>query len=543
MHRSRVPTACARRFTAAAALYVVAIVLLPLSAPVSAGAQAKKEEDALSDVDAEPESSGSSPAAAESSAEAAPEPEPAAEKPAPAPEPPPAPAAPASPFVFTLTGTVAGTMFMQDVPTASGSGTATLYGPRNLLADKWFLGGDVRQARLNFSIRGPEVLAGATPTGVVEVEMFGGNQITSLPATLATVTVKDAMGMTIGTGTAPSVTTSAFGDESLLPRLRTAYVELNWGGGTDILRVGQYHNLLLAQVAASAAHPATLGYGAGQLGWRTPGITYLHKFKLSEDVSLHAGIQINRNSWIDNAPVCSGTAAPPTNNCLPFGISLGEASAIPQVQARLVLSGGKTDSPWVTYAPNVWQVYAVVHWDQKDLSGVGADAPVAAATAAGAAPVALRDTMTTQIIEAGFKLRLGPVLVASNGWYGTNAGGVYGHIMQMQTPDKPDVSGYGAWGQAAFSFTKKVSLWGLAGVDKPNQDQAIAAGFTMLQNFQLGFMLAYAEGPLAIAVEYFYLATTNYLPGTPASATSQGTGPATVIYSANQPSFTVAYSF
>jgi hypothetical protein len=83
------------------------------------------------------------------------------------------------------------------------------------------------------------------------------------PGALAVVTVKNAMGERVGTGSAPTFTGSAYGDESLLPRIRVAYVELNWGGGTDILRVGQFHNLLLPQIAASANHTGTpLGYGA-----------------------------------------------------------------------------------------------------------------------------------------------------------------------------------------------------------------------------------------------------------------------------------------
>jgi hypothetical protein len=434
--------------------------------------------------------------------------------------------------VFTLKGTVAGTIFMQDVPFSSGNGGGALFGPANLTTDKWFLGGDVRQTRLNFGIRGPEVLGGAVPSAIVEIEMFGGNQINSVPGTNATVTVRDPMGNVVGTGTAPAVTSSAWGDESLLPRLRTAYVELNWGAGTDILRVGQYHNLLLAMISASAAHPATLGYSAGQLGWRSPGITYLHKFKLSDDTNLDVGLQVNRNSWIDNVPTCSPGTSAPTVNCVPGGVSLGEASMVPQVQARLSLSGGKTESPWLTYAPTVWQIYLVAHWDQKDLSGVGNIATLPA-----------RDSMTTLIAEAGFKLKLGPVLLASNGWYGKNSGSVYGNVIQMQTPDKPDVNGFGVWGQAGLSFSKLISLWGFVGVDHPDQAQAIAAGLTRLQNMQIGAMLAYTEGPLVIALEYFYAATTNYLPATPMSATSPGTLAQSVTYSGNQPSATVTYSF
>jgi hypothetical protein len=382
---------------------------------------------------------------------------------------------------------------------------------------------------MSFNVRGPEFI-GAIPSASIELEMAGGNQITTVPATVANVPVRDAMGNVIGTASVPSFTSSAQGDESLLPRLRTAYVELNWDTGQNLLRVGQYHNLLLAMVSASGAHPATLGYGGGQLGWRTPGITYSHKFKLGEDASLDAAIQLNRNSWIDNAPVCAPGMSPPAMNCLPAGVSLGEAG-LPQVEARLLFSGGKAESPFPYYAPTVWQLHVVGHWDQKDLSGVNA------------ASTTLRDSMTTYAIEVGGKLKLGPVLLAANGWYGQNTGGVYGLMFQMQTPDKPDVRGFGVWGQVALSLSREFSIWAFAGIDKPNRAEALAAGFVRLQNIQLSGMFAYTNGPLVITLEWFNVQTTSMMPGLPATATTPATAPQEITAAGNQPSVTLAYLF
>jgi hypothetical protein len=443
----------------------------------------------------------------------------------------PPPSAPPSLFLFTLRGTIASTLFLQDVPFGGGNGGAALLGPLNTPIDGWFFGGDIRQTRLSFNLRGPEIF-GAVPTAAIEFELAGGNQITTVPGANATVTVRDAMGNVVGTTTVPAFTSSAQGDESLLPRLRTAYVEMNWDAGQNLVRVGQYHNLLLAMVSASGAHPATLGYGAGQLGWRAPGVMYSHKFKLGEDANLDAAVQLNRNSWIDNAPICPATLTPPVTNCLPSGVSLGEASLLPQVEARLLFSGGKEESPFPHYAPTVWQFHIVGHWDQKDLSGVG-----------NVAPPNLRDSMTTYAIEVGGKLKLGPVLIAANGWYGQNAGGVYGHMFQMQFPDKPDVTGFGAWGQAGFSLSRAFSLWAFAGIDRPNRAEAIAAGFARLQNIQLCGMLAYTEGPLVITLEWFNVATTSYIPGAAATATAPATVPQELTFRGNQPSVTLAYNF
>jgi hypothetical protein len=456
-------------------------------------------------------------------------------KPAPPPEPPPL-------FTFTLKGFVAGTFYAQDAAFASGNGNGAIFGPNKLNSDKWLLGGDVRQTQLKFMVKGPMVLA-AIPSAVVEIDFLGGNQVTSVPGATSVVTVRDSMGNPIGTGTASNtVTGSAMGDESVLPRLRLAFAELNWGEGKDMLRVGQQHNLLIPMIPASASHIGVpLGYGAGQLGWRTPAITYFHKVPLAKEMNLDLGFQINRNSWIDNFPVCGpGQPTPPTANanCLPSGISLGEASTLPQLEARAMLSSGKADSPWAPYyPPNVWQVFIAGHWDQKDLSGVGGTA-TAPATAPGAPPAPTpRDTMQTLVGEIGFKVKIGPVTAAGNGWYGKNTGGVFGNLLQMQTPDRPDVNGFGAWGQLGFTIVKGLAVWGFAGIDRPDQDQAKAAGFTRLENRQTAGMISYRDGAYAIAVEFLHVSTRNAVPAT------MTTTAAITNTEGNQPSMSVAYFF
>src|ERR1035437_5610858 len=85
----------------------------------------------------------------------------------------PAPVAPAPPaFEFALHGFVSGSLFMQDSPTGINSGQDALWASGRYDTDKLVLGGDVRQTRLNFSVKGPQVLGGATPKGVVEADFF-----------------------------------------------------------------------------------------------------------------------------------------------------------------------------------------------------------------------------------------------------------------------------------------------------------------------------------------------------------------------------------
>jgi hypothetical protein len=200
----------------------------------------------------------------------------------------------------------------------------------------------------------------------------------------------------------------------------------------------------------------------------------------------------------------------------------------------VLLSGGKAPSPWPLYAPNVWQVYAVGHWDQKDLSGVGAVAPVMPG---------IRDGMTTGAAEFGFKVHLGPVLVAGNGYFGQNTGNVYGNILQLQLPNQPDVSGMGGWGQLGVELGAGFSLWAFGGIDMVDDAQAQAARFSRKQNLQVSGMLAYVEGPIVLGLEYLYLSTDGYQYATmvvppattPAVTTTNATG--------SQMALTLAYLF
>lgn len=513
----------------------LAAALVSLSAPVWAQA-AEGEDDLGEDTEGE---------AAASPAEPADEPAEEAEPKAPAPPLPTKmianPVAPPSPFTLSVRGVISGSMYMQDLPMRApgNNGGSAVFGAVGVQLDKWFLGGDVRQSQLQIGVRGPEVLGGAIPYGAIEFDMLGGSQIATVPN--VPFLVRDSMGAVIGS--VPGFTSSAQGDESLLPRVRLAYVELNWGAGTDIVRAGQFHNLLLPMIAASGSHIGVpLGYGAGQLGWRAPGITYLHRFALSQTTSLTGGIQINRNSWRDNDPPCAAMQVPSqAAPCVPSGappgtpsVSIGEASMLPQVEARLVLSGPPAPSPFPMYAPNAWQVHLVGHWDVKDVSGIGADA---------VPPMV--DSMTTMLGEAGFKVTLGPVLLAANAWYGKNAGGVFGHIFQMQVPGAGDISGFGAWGQLGLSLTKNLSVWGFFGTDVPSEaDIRVASPFgAYLSNTQISAMVSYVDGPIALTLEYLRISTNQWSPARPAVGMMPATPDTELTTSANQIALTMAYFF
>jgi hypothetical protein len=503
----------------------MSLLAVAVASPVTALAQDEEEE--ATDPDPEKVEEAAGPAAA---------PPPSATTPPPPPAP---PAPPPSPFSLQVKGFVSGSIMMQDGVSAAGNYNLFLFnGVRANTTDKWMYGGDVRQSQLKFFITGP-TLIGAVPQAGFDFDMLGGQQIQNTPGLISAPTtalaptlnamgmpVVDAMGnivpRVIQVPGGAATGTSAQGDENILPRVRLAYLELNWNAGEDILRIGQFHNLIVPMIPASLGHiGAPLGYGAGQLGWRAPGITYQHTFKIGEATSLSAAIQLNRNNWADNIPTCPGSTPLPDSapaqsapgaatNCLPNGVSFAEASALPQIQARVMLSGPPKPSPFPLYAPNAWQLHLVGVWDQKDASGVGLEKP---------ANATYNDTLTTAIVSAGFKATLGPVLVAGHGWYGKNAGSLFGHIFAMQHPQMGNISGFGGWGQAGFSFTQQLTLWFFGGIDKPNKAEILKAmgGSYYTQNVQLCAMLSFVAGPLAFSLEYMRVMSdfTYTLPAMP----------------------------
>jgi hypothetical protein len=197
--------------------------------------------------------------------------------------------------------------------------------------DKNTLTFDVRQSRFNFSVTGPQVLFGATPSAVMELDFFQG----------------------FGAGN--------FGDVSLLNRLRTLYSELNWGA----LRVqaGQQNDLTFAMAPTSLSHIAfPIGYFTGNIGWRRPGLFGFYNLPVAPDGQAELAAEVGRSQWADlgaatNAP--NGIGGATTGD--PGGFNLGEASGGPAVQGRISLAYAK----YLT-------AFVATHYQNIDRSGYGA---------------------------------------------------------------------------------------------------------------------------------------------------------------------------
>jgi hypothetical protein len=391
-------------------------------------------------------------------------------------------------FVFELHGFVSTTMYFQDTNFALSAGQPALWIAGTYTADKPIVGADIRQTRLNFSVAGPKVMGDATPKAVVEVDFFGSSEFAPI---------------------------GSYGDVSVVPRVRVAYVELNWDSGKHIIQIGQQNMLTIGTIPQSLSHiafPAT--YAAGTVGWRQPGFWGWHTF--GDDLKLELAWSIQKSGW-SNAPAY-----------LAGGQNAGITSGLPAFEARGKLMFGKTLNLWLSG-----------HWQTVDRNGAGVIA----------VPGAFTDLQTV-LGTVGISGSLGPLAYSGSAWYGKNAAPLLGNIVQFAPPAyNGDIFGWGAWGQVGMNVTKSLSGWFTYGVDNTNYPNVIdaynaaaasAAGFAKaaataqaagnigayntasanqalatgtltprLRNQNLVVMLRYQSGGFALGAEWLYSRTTD----------------------------------
>ncbi len=336
----------------------------------------------------------------------------------------------------TLKGFISATFYTQNQDFGFGNGqnaewaTAPEFG-----TDRWFLGGDVRNTRLTMAFNGPKVNDDLQLGGVIEADFFGGFN---------------------GTG--------AFSDEQPTPRLRLAYLDVH--KGRTVFRMGQAWSPLFGNVPVSLSHIAfPLGYGAaGFVGWRFPGL-YIYQPLSADGAAVQTKLTLGfmEGSW-------SG----PGSNLVDH--SAGEASDLPQFEARFDFSG-KTGG-------GAWSAYVVGHYDQKDLSGVNAKA-------------GSNDSLDGTAFEFGAKVTSGPVMVQGNVYSGQAIGQQFGAITQFG-----DISSWGAWIQGGYNFTKQWKGYLFYGTENPDDGDVLAAGGTRLENTLVSAEVIYDLGPYGMGFEW-----------------------------------------
>ena len=393
------------------------------------------------------------PVPATSAAEA---PAPAAASPPVAPAPPPSAKPP--PIRLELHGFAGGSIYLQDAGLGPNHGGGAWYVTGEPARDAWSLGGDVRQTRLNVAAVGAPVMHGAIPRAVIEIDLFGGN----------------------GAG--------AFGDASVVPRLRQAYAELAWE--TTKVQVGQTHSLVLAMTPTTVGHVAfPLTYTAGTIGWRFPGIFVYRTVALpGPDTTAEIAVMIARAAWQNPSNAPFADSQPGSGDGKPYvsqdalGIGLGEASGLPQVEVRARFK-----------RPHI-EGFAAGHAHRVDRSGTG--------TSTGT-----QINLDVLAANAGCKLGLGPLTVQGSGYVGKNLAPLVGSLLQFQGPTSSDVREWGAWGQVGFAIDERLSVWALAATSRPRASDVRAAGLTRLRNTVASAMVRYQDGGYALGLELTRWAT------------------------------------
>jgi hypothetical protein len=403
-----------------------------------------------------------------------------------------------NPWKFEFHGFVTASMYYQDQVYSNGQGQGLLYaaptpansapcvatgtftcpvpaaganGPATKSAG--LISGDVRNSRFAFSMAGPKVFGDAQPRAYLEFDFFGQ----------------------AGAG--------AFGTEQPLPRLRVGYAELKMGN-TNI-QVGQQNQLVVVQIPGSLSHIANpVTYGAGTIGWRTPGVRLTQLVPVG-DVKLELAVEAVKNKW-SNEAVGAGVGVAQT----PAVIGYGESSMLPMFQARAKVDGKVGDLAYMAYLVGVY--------GKIDLNGFG-DGFAIPGWAAG------KTSIDQNVVEVGGKLTFSPVSLSGQFYTGKNTANMLGGQLIFG-----DVKDTGYWVQLAGNITKELSLNIAYGNDKPDAAdlRRVGGNSVRLDNTLMGGMVKYQDGGYALGVEYW----TNSSTYSTGAATNHGTDAMQVIATA-----------
>jgi hypothetical protein len=311
-------------------------------------------------------------------------------------------------------------------------------------------GADVRQSRLRFSASGLPVLGGAASSSVIEADFFNLD----------------------GPG--------SYGQVSAVPRLRLAYMELNWG--STILRIGQDTELLRDIVPAGISRAAFPFFGNGMIGWREPGVGLFHTYDYGAS-KLEAAVQVLKSEW--QSPSDFGNSSLSDLN-----VDYGQLSGLPGLEAR------------VKFNTETATAYLVGHWNRV-ASSLSSQLPE---TAVGSTIAQGTRDFDVLALKLGGKIKLSNITAQGEVFQGQNLGPLLGNLLQF--PTKNDVNEIGGWLQVGYDLGDRASIWATYGIDQPNGDDAASAGQARLENQLYGLSAQYKDGPILVGPEFYYVQTT-----------------------------------
>ncbi len=320
-----------------------------------------------------------------------------------------------------------------------------------------FTDGDIRNTRFRLEFAaGAPVMGKWTPKGVIEADFFGAFN-----------------------GGPP------FGDEQPQLRGRLLYADLTDGRST--FRFGQYWSPLFAEIPVSLTHIAfPLGFGsAGMIGWRFPGIFFYRDLSApGKAMTTQLQLAVMKGS---------GIAVGAVDNAAPDPIGNGEASGLPQLEARLNVGNRSRNL--------AWSVYVVGHIDWKDTTGNGVGG----------------SNITSNGVEVGGSVAPGHLTVHGNFYTGKGLGQQFAHITpnlnalaSATAAAQAKIHGLGAWAQVGYDFTPRWSIWVFYGLDNPDNAKYVADVGAVLArqlNHDGDFLVRYRAGRYAIGLEFFRAVT------------------------------------
>ncbi|WP_049621289.1 carbohydrate porin [Frateuria defendens] len=303
-------------------------------------------------------------------------------------------------------------------------------------------GGDVRNTRFWLDFAGPKFNENWNGGGRIEMDFFGGFN-----------------------GTGP------YSREQAALRMRQAYITLNNPDTGSQVQIGQQWEFMfpLDMVPNSLAHIAfPLGFGAGVIGWRYPGLVWMQ--------------DLNHGStgpkWRLDLGVFEGSWSGPGNNT--NYLTAGNAGFRPQVEARLHVQDKN------------WLAFAVAHYSKVDLRGVG-----------GTTPTPIKSDIKSVAYEVGAAWKPGPWVFRGLLYTGKALGELFGSMAQFG-----DIKETGGFAQVGYSFTPHWSANVFYAEGKPDEGDVIRwlnNGSTgLLRNRQAAVNVQYTSGPYEFGVEYLY---------------------------------------
>lgn len=358
-----------------------------------------------------------------------------------------APAAPATPVFASapgvsvaLHGFVSATAFNQDRSFTFGNGQNAEFpvpGSRGSLS-----GVDVRNTRFWLDFSGAKFAGNWTGGGRIEMDFFGGFN-----------------------GTGP------YSQQQATPRLRQAYMDLaNKDTGTTV-RIGQQWDLMfpIDNSPASLSHIAfPLGFGAGFVGWRFPGVVVMQDLNHGS-----TGAQ-----WRLDVGAFEGTWSGPGNNI--DYLTAGSAGFRPQLEARLHVQD------------KTWLAYVAAHYSEVDLRGVG-----------GTAATPIKSKVKSVGYELGGQWKPGPFTFKGLVYSGKGLGQIFGAMAQFG-----DIQETGGYVQAGYSFTPNWSVNAFYGISKPDTGDVVAwlgsGSSGRLENHQSALSLQYTSGAYDLGIEWLH---------------------------------------